>query len=279
MSRPDQSITFLKDSGYSVLRMPRSDARPLQTLRKEGKKDLTRLGELATITIAGSNPLPPLSVDNAAPIEISGKESSSTKIEIGVNILGNIIQALGGKTLGISAGFAKAKTMTFKFEDVLEDHADVDRLDQYLTTCAFRADMTSVTNALIDDEVYVVTSTIKTNKFTINAKGDSGAKIGLDVPAIAQVASGSLSVETAKATEGTVVYKGAKPVVFGFQAVRLFFDEINGRPTFSAMNTLEPGAAAARSAGRVKPTLLRLDEGAFFRLEVEKEMTAVGAGR
>ena len=46
MSRPDQTITQLKDSGYCVLRMPRSDARPLQTLLRADKKDLVRLGEL-----------------------------------------------------------------------------------------------------------------------------------------------------------------------------------------------------------------------------------------
>jgi hypothetical protein len=76
--------------------MPRADAQPLQTLRKVGRKDLARLGELATITTAGANPLPRLSLDNVAPLEISGKESSSTKVEVGVNILGNLIEALGG---------------------------------------------------------------------------------------------------------------------------------------------------------------------------------------
>jgi hypothetical protein len=269
MARPDESITFLKDRGYCVLRMPRSDAKPLQTLRKAGKKDLTRLGEIATITIKGTNPLPSLSVDNIAPANISGMESSNTKVEIGVNILGNILQALGGKTLGVSLGFERAKTMTFKFADVLEDHCDVDQLDQYLTTCTFRPDMTSVSNALIDDEVYVITSTIKTKKFTINAKGDSGTKVGLDVPVISGVASGTLKVDATRATEGTVTYEGTTPVIFGFQAVQLFFDNVNGRPSFTAMDPLAAGAAAARAAGKVKPTFLSLDQGAFFRLEDE----------
>lgn len=167
---------------------------------------------------------------------------------------------------GATTGFEKAKTLTFAFGDVLEDHVDVDRLDQFLTTCSFRSDMTAVTSALIDDEVYVVTSTIKTHKFTINAKGDGGVKVGLDVPVISGVAGGSLKVDVTKATEGTVVYEGTKPVVFGFQAVRLFFDDVGGRPSFTAMDPLQAGAAAARAAGTIKPTLLTLDEGAFFRL-------------
>src|SRR5262245_27574332 len=82
MSRPDKSISFLKDAGYCVLRLPRADSRPLQTLLRTAKKDLIRLGELETITIAGTNKLPSISVDNEAPVDISGKESSATKVEV-----------------------------------------------------------------------------------------------------------------------------------------------------------------------------------------------------
>ena len=273
MSRPDESITFLKDRGYSVFRVPRSDTRPLHTLLRSGKKDLDRLGELGTISIAGTNPLPSVSQDNVAPMEISGKESSSTKVEVGINILGNLIKALGGNTLGISAGFSRAKTLTFKYEGVLEDHVAVDRLDQFLTTCSFRPDGTTVIDALIDDAVFVITSTLKSKKFTVNAKGDSGTTVGLDVPVLNGAASGSVKVDLAKATEGTVTFESTTaPVVFGFQAIQIFTDELDGRPIFTALDPLKPGSAAARAAGRIEDltTKLVLDQGAFFRVREEE---------
>jgi hypothetical protein len=269
MSRPDQSITFLKDHGYSVFRVPRSTTSPLQTLLRAGKKDLDRLGELGTISIAGANPLPLISRDNLAPVEISGKESSSTKIEVGLNILGGLIKALGGNTLGISAGFTRAKTLTFKYEDVLEDNVAVDRLDQYLTTCSFRTDGSTVVDALIDDAVFVITSTLKTKKFSINAKGDSGTTVGLEVPVLNGMASGSLKVDATRATEGTVTFENpTTPVVFGFQAIQIFTDELDGRPVFTALDPLNPGSAAARAAGTIDKltTKLVLDQGAFFRM-------------
>lgn len=269
MSRPDESITFLKDRGYSVFRVPRSDTSPLHTLLRAGKKDLTRLGELGTITITGANPLPAVSRDNTAPIAISGKESSSTQVEVGVNILGNLIKALGGNTLGISAGFSKAKTMTFTYENVLEDNVPVDKLDQFLSTCSFRLDGTAVVDALIDDAVFVITSTLKTTKFTINAKGDGGVKIGLDVPVLSGAISGSLKVDLTKALEGTVSYEGKTPVVFGFQAIQVFTDMRNGRPVYSALDPLNPGSVAARAAGKLddRTTRLLLDQGVFFRVQ------------
>src|SRR3954465_67529 len=37
MSRPDQSITFLRSFGYSVFRVPRLSAQPLDLLHRDGK--------------------------------------------------------------------------------------------------------------------------------------------------------------------------------------------------------------------------------------------------
>jgi len=264
MSRPDESITYLKDRGYCVLRMPRSDMKPLQTLIRAGKKDLNRLGELASIMVKGKNELPTISRDNIAPGGISGKETSKVKVEIGVTILGGIIRALGGNDLGLSTAFGKGKSITFKFENVLEDHSDVDLLDQFLSTAAIKPDQKTVTTALLEDEVYVITSTIKTNKFTVNAAGDNNVKVALDVPVIQQAVSGNLKIETGKAVEGTVSYEGITPVVFGFQAVQLMYDDQS--LTYTAVNILQPGAAAARAAGVIKPAFLTLDEGVFFRL-------------
>jgi hypothetical protein len=267
MSRPDESITYLKDKGYCVFRTPRSDAKPLQTLMKAGKKDLVRLGDLETISTPGSNPLPPVSVDNEAPVEISGKESSSTKVEVGVTILGGFLKALGGKDLGISAGFTRAKALTFKFEDVLEDHVALDKLDQFLSTCTFRGDGLTVVNALLDDAVFVVTSTLKSAKFTVSAKGESGTKIGLDVPVISGAASGSLDVDLSRATEGVVTFQGKAPVVFAFQAVQVFTDERGGQPMYSAVDPLKAGSAAARAVGKLLPTYLETEQGAFMRMQ------------
>lgn len=47
MSRPDQSITFLRSFGYSVFRVPRLSAQPLDLRHRDGK-DLTRLGRSPT---------------------------------------------------------------------------------------------------------------------------------------------------------------------------------------------------------------------------------------
>ena len=37
MSRPDQSITFLRSHGFSVFRFPRASAQPLELMHREGR--------------------------------------------------------------------------------------------------------------------------------------------------------------------------------------------------------------------------------------------------
>ena len=111
--RPDKSITLLQGLGYSVIGLPRADFKPCQTLLRTNKKQLTRLGDLSTIMTAGAMSIPPVSTDNAAPSGISGQQSSSVKVEIGVTILANMLQALTGTDLDISAGVKNSKSLTF----------------------------------------------------------------------------------------------------------------------------------------------------------------------
>ncbi len=265
MSRPDQSITYLKHLGYCVVRLPRSDMAPLETLVRTGKKDLQRTGFLEAIMVPGANEMPPVSEDNIAPGGISGKETSSMKLEIGLNILGNIIRAFGGSDLGLTAGYSRARSLIFEFDDVQEDHADINLLDQFLTTASIRPDQNTITSALIDDKVYVVNSTLKTTRMTVQAKGENGARVGLDVPVIQQAVSGELDVDVARAAEGSVTYEGKVPIVFGFQAVRLIYDDAT--QSYTAVDPLDAGRMAARELGRIEPDYLTLDEGVFFRMQ------------
>ena len=274
MSRPDQSITYLKHLGYCVVRLPRSDMAPLETLVRVAKKDLQRTGSLSAVMVEGANGLPPVSRDNVAPGSISGKETSSMKLEIGLNILGNIIRALGGSDLGLTAGYQRARTLVFQFDDVREDHADINLLDQFLTTASIRPDQKTITAALIDDKVYVVNSTLKTTRMTVHAKGENGARVGLDVPVIQQAVSGKLDVDVAKAVEGTVTYEGKTPVVFGFQAVRLIYDDAT--QSYTAVDPLDAGKMAARELGQIEPDYLELEEGVFFRVNDAGQAAGIG---
>ena len=109
MSRPDASIAFLRDYGYCVFRFPRASAEPLELLHRDGK-DLTRLGTVPDLVVAGDVTAPVVRRDAQPGIDIEGKTTSKVNAAIGLSILGSFIAALGGGKLGLDVGFKRART-------------------------------------------------------------------------------------------------------------------------------------------------------------------------
>jgi len=242
----DPFLTYLKSFGYSVVRLPRTDIRPLQVLVKEETR-LSRLGDLATILRPGEQVALPAVKENVSAANISGERTRDLSIGVGLSILGNVIGAMGGSKMGLDVGYKRAKTATFEFTDVLEDRVDLADIDQYLTDADISAFSSHVAQLLEADAVYVTTSVIKTKKFIVQAKESSGATLELKVPEIQGVVGGSVKVSTAGDSASKIVYEGSVPLVFGFQAARLYYD--NGR--YTAFKPLVPGETALESAMKV----------------------------
>lgn len=247
MSRPDQSISYLREFGYSVFRLPRASAQPLEVMHRTGK-DLSRLGMLEQLIDAGAVPMPTVHRDGAPGIDLEGRQTSRINVAIGVNILGSFIGALGGSSLGISTAFANARSVTFTFAGVMEDRVDVLALEAYVHAGTIRPFVPSGTlDKLIDDQVYVVTAILKTKSIVVSAEGESGAAVNVDVPIIRNVVGGSVKTESDGERSATVRFQGETPVAFALQAVQLVFDE---HAQLSTTQRLPPGAAAARAAQR-----------------------------
>jgi hypothetical protein len=255
MSRPDQSITYLKTFGYSVFRVPRHGAQPLQLLHRDGK-DLTRLGGIADLVDTGAVAVPDIHRDDRPGVNIEGVESSKVNASIGLNILGGFIGALGGGNLGLQAGFNRARTVTFAYAAVTEDSIDVLALERFVKGGRISEHVPSGTiDKLIDDEVIVV-----------SAQGDAGQSVQVDVPVIQQAVGGSVTVGTEASISSRVTFEGSTAIPFAFQAVQLVFDP-SGQ--FLTTEQLPAGEAAARELGVGVGTSNRVflaARGAFVRL-------------
>ena len=275
--RPDQAINFLQDLGYSVVSLPKADLQPGQTLLRAGKKELTRLGDLSTIVTSGASPFPPVSTNNVAPTGVSGKQTSSIDIGIGVNILGTILKALSGTTLGVDAAFQNTKSVTFAYQNVLEDHITLDQLDQYLSSSAFKLNQNMVRAELIQNNVFVLVSTIKSATIAVTAQAANGESGDLNVPVIQGIAGGSLKVNLSQAAQGQVTFSGPNPVVFGFKAVQIFADK---NANYTVMKPLADGSVAIKGIAPLTDkdaSVLSLNgQGIFFDVS-DPELAAAAA--
>ena len=243
MSRPDPSITFLRSFGFSVVRLPKAGRRPLQVMHRKGK-DLNPLGDLLELFVPGNVPPPPILSDAQPGVSIEGKETGKVNVNIGLTILGGIIKAFGGSDLGLSLAYKKARTVTFEYRDVFEDSVSRLGLEQFVNRAGIRPENSRGTvDKLLDDEVYVLTSTLKSRKFVVEAQAEGGMSIQADVPVIKDAVGGNLKVETEGQLQTKVLYEGPIQLVFGIQAVQLVFDETG---QFLTTEQLTPGDAAAR---------------------------------
>lgn len=233
----DPLLNTLKSFGYSVVRLPKTDIRPLQILVRKGN-DLDRLGDVVTLFVQGTQAeVPTITVDRVA-ANVSGQRSGEVNYGLGISVLGNWIAAMGGSKLGLDAQYKGAKSVVFEFSDVLEDSIEVLKLDQYLAGADVNPLSRHAAELLESDELYATTATIKSRKFAVEAKQSKETTLKLDVPVIQEVVGGNVKVSASGVASSKITYEGSVPLVFGFQAVRLFYD----RGRYTAFAPLEPGA-------------------------------------
>jgi hypothetical protein len=258
----DPFVNYLKSFGYNIIRLPKADVKPLQIMTRQGK-DLDRLGDLATLLVAGENITLPTAIENEPSANISGQRTSDLKAGIGLSILGTIIGAMGGSKLGLDVKYKQAKTIAFEFSDVLGDRVEIARLDQYLADADVSPFSRYVAELLEADEVYVITATLKSKKFAVEAKRSDGVSLDVSIPEIQGVVGGSVAVSGQSDVTSRVSYEGSVPLVFGFQAVRLYYDD--GR--YTAFEPIDSDTAArALDQAPADGARRLMTEGPFLRL-------------
>jgi len=127
----DPFVNYLKDFGYSLVRLPRRDIYPLEIYSERGSS-LDYVGKLTTVFHTGSTiPLPQISKD-VPTANISGRRTSSLDSGIALTLLGSILSAMGGSQIGLNAHYQHARSIMFEFHEVLQDTIEPARLEQYL---------------------------------------------------------------------------------------------------------------------------------------------------
>jgi hypothetical protein len=244
----DPAITYLRSVGFSVVRLPRPDFRPLQIFADDGH-DLSPLGDLAELMKAPVGVAPPAVETDLPGPSISGSNASTLSVGVGLHVLGTALAAMGAGKLGLDVAYKSASTVTFEFLKTTTDRVAVVAVDKYLGRCDVDPDARGVGKMLEADDVYVITATIKSTSITVTSKASGGAEAKLEVPDIEKIVGGKVKVSADDKSSAKITYTGRVPLVFGFQAVRLFYD----RGAYTTFEPLQSGKIAAKA----------LDPGAF----------------
>lgn len=241
MGNSDPVLNLLNDFKYNVIRLPRTNIRPLQILEKQGN-DLVMLGEVTDLFVAGVAPLPPISPDEQTPF-INGQQTRELEISVGLSLLGGIIDAMTGSKVKLDAAYKRAKALVFEFDDVKVNNVNQLQLSKFLTAAKIDTAVGPPAKSLEDDRLYVITNTVKSKKFTTEARQSGGKSVGVELPIIKGAVGGSVGVRTDGSNESKIIYEGDTPLVFGFQAVRMEFE----KGVFKGFKPIKANEAGLRS--------------------------------
>jgi hypothetical protein len=236
----DEPIRYLKNLGYNVVRLPKADILPLQVFVRKGDT-LQPLGSIESVVVTGENiPVPKIKRNVKMP-DISGGRTSDIGIKAGLDILGNIIDAMGGRKTGLDFQYRNARTIAFQFQDVLGDSIEIAELDKYLNDASINPFSKQLKAYLDQGKIYVITSTIKSRQLSVEAKAKNKAAMEIDAAAISEVLGGQLAVKTGQSKATTIDFNGDTRLVFGFKAIRLSYK--NGK--YLEFEMVEDGGVAA----------------------------------
>ncbi len=272
MGRSDPALTYLKQYGYSVVRLPRADIPPGLLLERDGR-DLVDLGALETVFEAGDTGPPKPKLDEPA-AQLSGQIRTTLSVGLGLSLLGQFLRAFGGATAGLESQFQQAKTLAFEFDEVFSDSIEPAGLEQFLAQADVDPRSVNARRLLDEDRVYVVTRTLKAKRFIVEGQKDRKAGVQVNLPAIKDIVGGEVKVAAEGQSKSKISFAGGERLVFGLQAVRLMYEGNR----FVAYKSLPPGSAAkrkkgAKSAKTAKPGKVGneaeylVSEGAFVNIE------------
>ena len=162
--------------------------------------------------------------------ELSGKETRSVGIDVGLEVLGNFLGGFKVPSAGISACFTGARTVSFSFSNVSRHYVESTKLGGFVAGRS--VEKKHPTAAIFfprgQYKFLVIDSVITSSDFSIMVTNKSTAGFKLDIPAIQNIVTkASVGVQAEAASELGVTFRG-KPeeaLTFAFTCVEFILDD------------------------------------------------------
>jgi hypothetical protein len=216
----DPKIAYLRKFGYNVISLPRGGIRPLTVAFLQDKRRLTELGYLPEIWSSPTPPPQPMTGEGVA--NIGGQSTDKLQARVGLDILSNLVQALGADPVGVEAQYGGASALAFHFTEVQRERITAFALGKYLARGKLSAGDPFVERYFRPEEqVYVVTEVLKSSGFGVSAFDASQAGLAVDLPALRQVVSAKAAIQVESSSTGGVEFRGDVQLPFAFIAAQV----------------------------------------------------------
>ena len=259
----DPRLTYLNDSGYNVVRLPRTGLNPLGVIGHDHDKKAW-LGELPQIWIADAPapvPDPPSTVAG-----LRGTRTSDIKLSFGLDILANALSGMFGATApSIEMAYKNARSVQFVFREVQARKIDPFVIGNYLSKGDVRPSpfVTRFFSGQENVEALVVSEVLEAKAIGVLAKKDASTEVAVDVPQLQALLGAKVSVSTAHGSSNELTYEGPEHLVFGYKAFGITMVDGSWQ-IYSVGESAELAFATPLSGGDLEP---RIDAGQLVDIE------------
>ena len=242
--------------GANPLKVPEARIQPMCMLEiRNGSQQY--LGEFKFLVKGGFNHDIPQKLEPVA--SVSDQRSTTADFNIGFEILGNFLKALGVDPAAVSASMTKTKKMAFSFSNVRRNYIDPLMLGSVLSQNEIFADKDNfiLQPAMHEKDVRLglITDIIISNNFSLSSFAETNAGVNIDVPSIANaVAKINASLKVQKTSDNEVKFEGPTDLTFAFSCLELKIDPTTGK--FSRgdwMKNIKSVTGTPRSFESMKP--------------------------
>ena len=238
----DQWTKHLADKGYTGIALPSPEFR-LFTLvfERNGARGHQNAFDQLAPGVAASMAQPERNANLPA---IAGERTRSVDVQVGLKILSGLIAALGGGTLGIKAGFDRARKLTFAYDGISSETLNAVLLQQALNGVAPPAG--GLLRDWLDDHLYVVTSVLRATKISVSAEATEGETVAVDVPVISGAVGANVSVAAKAGDKSTVTFQGGVAVPFAVGLFQVRETKIGGQRRLT-LRTVKAGTVGVKT--------------------------------
>lgn len=216
--------THLKEQGYLFVALPKPDLAPLQLLIQD-KNDLKEYdGRLLDLFEPDESPFP-LKSRNLP--DFSGEQLIQTNWLAGFNLLNGLFklfQQESSKVLTTLNGI-KGLTLSFAYENIEEERVSEQALDNFLFNALPKKEgFERSVKRLKNGELYVITSVLRSNQFTVSLDCSSEDK-GKVEAALDKLLDIQANIERKKGNSFVLKTNGGQHFVFACRAAQIIYNK------------------------------------------------------
>jgi hypothetical protein len=213
---------MLESQGFLSVALPNADISPLQILQKSNH-ELKRRNDNITFLFESSQAAPPPVKRNIPVAGINGTLTLTADINASLSFL-DALKNLIGVNLALKFEYKNDDQLVFAFESpTMDEITSFGELDRFMNTSVVVDG--NFGTALKSDDFYIITSTLKSKKFSVGIVNSSLHAGGIDLPNIKGLLDSDLTLDLNKNEKRGINYEGDVPLIFGVQAAQILYNK------------------------------------------------------